>query len=84
MKLALPAAIMAASLLTLAALARRHPLGSYATETDFYHLYAPDAERIGAWTFPQNPGQGPGYPALVALVSLVTGDVSWPGNGSRS
>lgn len=75
LKVALPADIMAASLLTLAVLGRHHPLGSYATETDFYHLYAPDAGRIGAWTFPQNPSQGPGYPALVALVSLVTGDV---------
>jgi 4-amino-4-deoxy-L-arabinose transferase-like glycosyltransferase len=75
MKLALPAAIMAASLLVLAVVARHHTLGSYATETDFYHLYGPDAERIGAWKFPANDNKGPGYPALVALVSLVTGDV---------
>ena len=75
MKLALPAAIMAASLLTFALLARHHTLGSYATETDFYQHYAPDAERIGAWQFPENDTKGPGYPALVALVSLATGDV---------
>ena len=66
---------MAASLLTLAVLARQHTLGSYATETDFYQQYAPDAERIGAWQFPENDTKGPGYPALVALVSLATDDV---------
>lgn len=66
---------MAASLLTFAVLARHHTLGSYATETDFYQQYAPDAERIGAWQFPENDTKGPGYPALVALVSLATGDV---------
>ena len=59
MKLALPAAIMAASLLTLAVLARHHTLGSYATETDFYHLYGPDAERIGTGQLPENDNKGP-------------------------
>jgi cell division protein FtsW (lipid II flippase) len=58
-----------------AVLARHHTLGSYATETDFYQLYGPDAERIGAWTLPENDNKAPGYPALVALVSLATGDV---------
>ena len=75
MKLALPAAIMAASLLTFALLARHHTLGSYATETDFYQQYAPDAQRIGAGQVPENATKGPGYPALVALVTLATGDV---------
>src|SRR5215475_6984582 len=60
-------------LLTLAYLARRHPFGNYATETDFYHLYAPDAERLASGQFPQNTFQGPGYPATLALVAKLAG-----------
>ena len=60
-------------LLTLTYLARRHPFGNYATETDFYHLYAPDAERLASGQFPQNTFQGPGYPATLALVAKLAG-----------
>src|SRR5262245_10267968 len=60
-------------LLTLIYLARRHPLGNYATETDFYQFYAPDAERLAAGQFPQNTFQGPGYPATLALVAKFAG-----------
>jgi hypothetical protein len=60
-------------LLTLVYLARQHPLGNYATETDFYHFYAPDAERLAARQFPQNTFQGPGYPATLALVAKLAG-----------
>src|SRR5215813_4887008 len=60
-------------LFTLAYLARQHPFGNYATETDFYHLYAPDAERLASGQFPQNTFQGPGYPAALALVAKLTG-----------
>src|SRR5262245_5113077 len=60
-------------LLTLAYLARQHPFGNYATETDFYHFYAPDAERLAARQFPQNTYQGPGYPLTLALVARLTG-----------
>src|SRR5215475_5833657 len=60
-------------ILTLAYLARRHPFGNYATETDFYHLYAPDAERLASGQFPQNTFQGPGYPATLALVAKLAG-----------
>src|SRR5262245_4185910 len=60
-------------LLTLAYLARRHPFGNYATETDFYHFYAPDAERLAARQFPQNTFQGPGYPATLAVVAKLAG-----------
>jgi len=59
-------------LLTLIYLARQHPFGNYATETDFYHLYAPDAERLASGQFPQNTFQGPGYPATLALVAKLT------------
>lgn len=59
--------------LTLVYLARQHPFGNYATETDFYHLYAPDAERLAAGQFPQNTFQGPGYPATLALVAKLPG-----------
>src|SRR5215813_4286372 len=58
--------------LALAYVARQHPFGNYATETDFYHYYAPDAERLAARQFPQNTYQGPGYPAALALVAKLT------------
>jgi Dolichyl-phosphate-mannose-protein mannosyltransferase len=60
-------------LFTLIHLARQHPFGNYATETDFYHFYAPDAERLASGQFPQNTYQGPGYPAALALVAKLTG-----------
>jgi hypothetical protein len=60
-------------LLTLVYLARRHPFGNYATETDFYHFYAPDAERLASGQFPQNTFQGPGYSATLALVARIAG-----------
>ncbi|PYV15912.1 MAG: hypothetical protein DMG07_08785 [Acidobacteria bacterium] len=55
--------------------ARFHPFGTYATETDFYHLFAPDASRLADWRFPENPYQGPGYPAALAVVTKLTGDL---------
>ena len=73
MKRWLPFLLCAAHLMTLAFLARQHPFGNYATETDFYHYYAPDAERIAAGQFPQNTFQGPGYPAVVAVLGKLTG-----------
>ncbi len=69
----LPLLICLIHLLTLVYLARQHPFGNYATETDFYHFYAPDAERIASGQFPQNTYQGPGYPATLALVAKLTG-----------
>lgn len=60
-------------LITLIYLARQHPFGNYATETDFYHFYAPDAERLAAGQFPQNTYQGPGYPVTLALVAKLAG-----------
>src|SRR5215813_9241391 len=60
-------------LLALVYLARQHPFGNYATETDFYHFYAPDAERLASGQFPENTYQGPGYPAALALVAKLTG-----------
>ncbi len=59
----------------LAWFSRQHPFGTYATETDFYHLYAPDAARLSAGQFPANEFQGPGYPALLSSVTKLTGDV---------
>ncbi|MGA1367895.1 MAG: ArnT family glycosyltransferase, partial [Blastocatellia bacterium] len=53
--------------------ARSHPFGNYATETDFYHYYAPDATRLMAGAFPENPYQGPGYPAALGLIAKTTG-----------
>jgi hypothetical protein len=75
-KLALPVIIMAASLLAFALPARLHTLGGYDAETDFYFYYAPAAERISVGEFPREYGyHAPGYSALVALVSLATGDL---------
>ena len=68
-----PMLICLIHLFALVYLARQHPFGNYATETDFYHFYAPDAERLAAGQFPQNTYQGPGYPAALALVAKLTG-----------
>lgn len=73
MKRWLPFLICLIHLLTLIYLARQHPFGNYATETDFYHFYAPDAERLMAGRFPENTYQGPGYPAAVGLIGKLTG-----------
>ncbi len=62
-------------LIFLVYFSRQHPFGTYATETDFYHLYAPDAARIAAGLFPLNDFQGPGYPVLLSLITKFTGDV---------
>ncbi len=69
----LPVLICLAHFLTLSYLARQHPFGNFATETDFYHFYAPDAERLAAGQFPTNTYQGPGYPAMLALTAKLTG-----------
>src|SRR5438093_520523 len=74
-RLLLPALIALVFLLTLAYVARTHTFGTYATETDFYHLYAPDAERIAAGQFPENTYQAPGYPLMILLVAQLTGDL---------
>lgn len=73
MKRYLPLLICLLHLLVLVYLARQHPIGNYATETDFYHFYAPDAERLAAGQFPQNTFQGPGYPATLAVLAKLTG-----------
>jgi hypothetical protein len=73
--LLLPVFISVVSLAVLYFISRAHPLGNYGTETDFYHLYAPDADRIAAGQFPENPYNGPGYPLILAVVSKLTSDV---------
>ncbi|HEU0183948.1 MAG TPA: glycosyltransferase family 39 protein [Blastocatellia bacterium] len=69
----LPLLICLVHFLALIYIARQHPFGNYATETDFYHYYAPDAERLASGQFPQNTYQGPGYPATLAFVAKLTG-----------
>lgn len=71
--LAVSALICLIQLAILVYPARQHPFGNYATETDFYHLFAPDAQRILAGQVPQNTFQGPGYPVVLALGSRVSG-----------
>ncbi len=76
MKRYLPALpVLAAAFIVYAQAAWNHPIGSYGTETDFYHFYGPDAVRIASGQFPENPFQGPGFPALVAFVAMFVGDV---------
>lgn len=74
-RLLLPTLIALAFLLTLVYVARTHTFGTYGTETDFYHFYAPDAERIAAGQFPENTYQAPGYSLMILLVSKLTGDL---------
>lgn len=73
MKRALPLVLCAVHCVLLISLARQHPFGTYATETDFYHFFAPDAERLAVGQFPVNTYQGPGYPATLALLGKLTG-----------
>src|SRR5215471_14360742 len=75
MRRLLPSAICLATFLTLFLLSRVHPIGTYGTETDFYHLFAPDAVRLSHGQFPENPFQGPGYPLVLAFVTSITGDL---------
>ena len=72
MKRWIPFLISVAHFVALMFIARQHPYGNCATETDFYHLYAPDAERLAAGQFPANTFQGPGYPATIALIAKMT------------
>src|SRR5262245_17541869 len=74
-RLILPLLMSFACLLTFGYIARTHTFGTYATETDFYHFYAPDAERIAAGQFPENTYQAAGYPLVILLVSKLTGDL---------
>ena len=56
-------------------LAAFHTVGYWGVETDFFGSYADQARRLldgRAYTFLHSP---PGYAGLVALVSLVTGDL---------
>jgi hypothetical protein len=71
----LPVLVSLAYLVAISYIGRAHTFGTYTTETDFYHLYAPDADRLAAWQFPENTFQGPGYPLVVAVVTQLTGDV---------
>ncbi|MEJ7615855.1 MAG: glycosyltransferase family 39 protein [Pyrinomonadaceae bacterium] len=54
---------------------RTHTFGTYSTETDFYHFYAPDAARLAAGHMTENVYQGPGYSIALALLTIFTGDL---------
>ncbi|NBO64573.1 MAG: hypothetical protein EBU88_06975 [Acidobacteria bacterium] len=69
----IPVAVGLLHLLLLIWAARQHPFGNYATETDFYHFFAPDADRILAGEMPENTFQGPGYPLIIGLLSKFLG-----------
>jgi len=61
-------------LAVMAPVAHRRAVGDYLKETDLYHYYAPDADRLRAGLPPANPFNGPGYPALLLLTHPLTGD----------
>ena len=44
------------------------------TVSDFYLRFAPDADRIARGKAPQNTYNPPGYPILLTLVSMLSGD----------
>src|SRR6185436_1672675 len=55
--------------------AQHRVVGDYLKETDFYHLYAPDADRIRSGQPPANTfNTGPAYPLFLALAFPLTGD----------
>src|SRR5262245_10015217 len=49
-------------------------IGTYGVETDFYGDCAPAATRLREGQFPLNEFQGPGYPAVLAIVEAAAGD----------
>jgi 4-amino-4-deoxy-L-arabinose transferase-like glycosyltransferase len=66
----------------MGAVARQRMVGTYLKETDFYHLYAPDADRILTGHAPiRTFNTGPLYPLLLALAHPLTGDHFASGKG---
>jgi hypothetical protein len=52
----------------MAWIAQHRVVGNYLKETDFYHLYAPDADRIRSGPPPASTcNTGPAYPLFLAL-----------------
>ena len=70
----LPIGIALASLCLFLAVSADRRIGTFGLETDFYGEYAPDAARLRAGEMPANPYQGPGYPAVLALVEGAVKD----------
>ncbi len=70
----LPVSLALASFCIFLAVAAGRRIGTYSVETDFYGDYAPDAARLRAGEIPQNGYQGPGYPAILALVEGAVGE----------
>ena len=53
----------------------QHKIGTYGVETDFYGLYAKDAQRILNGQMVKERDHGPGYAGLIAFFMLLAGDV---------
>lgn len=64
----------AIGLVLLAVNLQFHIIGDYLDETDFYWSYAPEAQRILSGKPPIDDFRGPGYPAVLAVVSLLVSD----------
>lgn len=52
-----------------------HVVGDYGIETDFFWSYVPEARNMLQGHILIEDFRGPGYPALLALISLVTSDL---------
>jgi len=54
----------------------RHPIGDYGVETDFYWDYAPAADALlrGELPIERYSFRGPGYPMVLAIGRVFTGD----------
>jgi hypothetical protein len=71
--------------LVAAGIAAQRRVGNYLKETDFYHLYAPDADRVLAGIAPRHTNNtGPGYPSSRRSCTRSPATTSRPGKRSRS
>ncbi len=66
--------LAAAALFVFLSVSSRRRVAGYGVETDFYGDYAPDAVRLRTGQFPLNEFQGPGYPAVLAVVETMIPD----------
>jgi hypothetical protein len=69
----MPIALCLIYLAVILYVGRSYIIGTY-DNTDFYSMYAPDADRLAIGSFPENTFNGPGYPILLMVISKLTGD----------
>ena len=69
----LPIALCIIYLVAVLYVGQMYSIGSYGN-SDFYSMYAPDADRIASGRFPEKSVSGPGYPVLLMAISKLTRD----------